>query len=91
MSQAERPRNYDTFMHCEECSSMIGKNMFFCNNTKMGTPVLCHVAYHNEFHNRKYTETEEDDNELLYYFLDVMLCYSSALPVRVCESHRTHF
>ena len=56
---ANRPRGYDTFMRCEECSANHGKDMFFCNNSKSKKPVLCHLAYHNKYHSKKYCHTTE--------------------------------
>ena len=53
-SKAKRPRSYDTVMRCEECSALRQKNMFFCNDTKKGVPTLCHIAFHNKYHNKKY-------------------------------------
>ena len=52
-SKAKRKRSYDTFMRCEECSAMEGKNRFFCNDHKKGAAVHCHEAYHNKYHNKK--------------------------------------
>ena len=57
-SKAKRPRSYDTFMRCEECSAERNKNVFFCNDTKNGKPVLCHIAFHNKYHNKKYNTTK---------------------------------
>ncbi|KAL7526484.1 hypothetical protein ACHAXR_001514 [Thalassiosira sp. AJA248-18] len=53
-SQAMVKRTYDTYMRCEECSARLGKNMFLCNGTKSGKPVLCHIAFHTKYHNKKY-------------------------------------
>ena len=47
-------RPYKTFMRCEECSAEIGKEIYLCNNTKSGEPVLCHIAHHSRYHNRNY-------------------------------------
>ena len=52
-SAAERKRSYLTFMRCEECSAVAGKDMFFCNDTKSKKPCLCHLAYHTKYHAKK--------------------------------------
>ena len=31
-----------------------GKDIVLCNNVKNGTPVLCHVAYHQKYHTVAY-------------------------------------
>ena len=56
VNKEKRSRSYDTFMRCEECSAMLGKDMFFCNNTKGGKPCVCHLDYHNKYHNTKYCD-----------------------------------
>mmetsp|Transcript_29715 Transcript_29715/g.54805 ORF Transcript_29715/g.54805 Transcript_29715/m.54805 type:complete len:295 (+) Transcript_29715:1717-2601(+) len=33
-SKAKRPRNYDTYMRCDECSALRGKDMFFSVTTQ---------------------------------------------------------
>ena len=57
-SKAQRRRNRETYMICEECSVLAGKPIYLCNDTinvdkktSKGTPVLCHMAYHNMMHN----------------------------------------
>ena len=57
-SKAQRRRNRETYMICEECSVLAGKPIYLCNDTinvdkktSKGTPVLCHLAYHNMMHN----------------------------------------
>ena len=57
-SKAKVPRSHQTCMRCEECSALRNKNVFFCNDTKKGVPVLCHIAYHNKYHNKKYNSTK---------------------------------
>ena len=57
-SKAKRKRNYETFMHCEECSVKTGCNIFLCNQTKNGVPVSCHVAYHKRNHNAAFPSDE---------------------------------
>ncbi|KAL7525349.1 hypothetical protein ACHAXR_000966, partial [Thalassiosira sp. AJA248-18] len=52
----KRKRSYSTYMRCEECSARLGKNIFLCNNVKKGVPVLCHLAYHNKYHNKQYDD-----------------------------------
>ena len=53
-SKAKRPRRYDTFMRCEECSAIAKKDVFLCNDHKKGTAVHCHEAFHTKYHNKKY-------------------------------------
>ncbi|KAL7528337.1 hypothetical protein ACHAXR_002389 [Thalassiosira sp. AJA248-18] len=55
-SIAKRKRNFDTFMRCEEWSARLGKNVMLCNNVKSGVPILCHLAYHNKYHNKQYED-----------------------------------
>ena len=50
----KRPRPYDTYMQCEECSARHGKTMRFCNNIKSGTLVHCHEEYHNKYCNKTF-------------------------------------
>jgi hypothetical protein len=52
----KKPRTYETSMRCEECSAMLEKNVFLCNDTKKGVPILCHQAYHKKYHNKKYQD-----------------------------------
>ena len=58
VSTAERPRSYDTTMRCEECSALLGKDMFFCNNTKKGVTVHCHETYHIKYCNKKHSKPQ---------------------------------
>jgi hypothetical protein len=44
----KRKRGFDGFMRCVECSVLKGKNVYFCNTTKRGTPVVCHWRYHTK-------------------------------------------
>ena len=46
----KRRRSYNTFMKCEECSAESGKNVYFCNDSKSGVPVLCHQRHHVRNH-----------------------------------------
>ena len=41
---------YDTFMLYEECSDVLGEDMYFCNGNKSGKSLNCHLAYHNKHH-----------------------------------------
>ena len=53
-SKAKQPRPYDGFHICEECTALRGKDVHFCNSSKKGVPVLCHMAYHNKHHSKNY-------------------------------------
>ena len=41
-------RGHDTRMRCEECSAEKQRNVFYCNDTKKGTVVNCHLRHHDE-------------------------------------------
>ena len=53
---AGKSHGYDTFMRCEECSALEGRDVYLCNGTKgkkKGSTTrwevcLCHVGYNNE-------------------------------------------
>ena len=49
ISQAKEKRSYDTYMRCEQCTLEHDKSMYFCNDTKKGKPVLCHMLYHQQY------------------------------------------
>jgi hypothetical protein len=53
---ADRKKSFRTSIQCEECSAEQGKDVFLCNDTKSGKPVLCHLAYHKKYHDKKYTD-----------------------------------
>jgi hypothetical protein len=46
VGEQKQKRSFLTFMRCEECSSDLMNGMFFCNVTKKGIPVLCHIVFH---------------------------------------------
>jgi hypothetical protein len=59
LSTGKRKRGYDSFMRCEECSIVEGKDIFFCNTQKAGhvegdeekrNTCLCHLEYHTKYH-----------------------------------------
>ena len=53
-SSVNRKRSYKTTMRCEECSVSEGRDVYLCNDVKNGIPILCHLAYHNSKHNKRY-------------------------------------
>jgi hypothetical protein len=52
-SKAACPRRPETHMRCEECSALLGKNIFLCNGYKAGKVYSCHLQYHSKYHTQK--------------------------------------
>jgi hypothetical protein len=42
-----------TYMHCEECSIKMGKDVHLSNSYLKGMPVNCHQSYHIYHHNKQ--------------------------------------
>eukprot|EP00956_Cyclotella_meneghiniana_P033550 scaffold96912_cov61-Cyclotella_meneghiniana.AAC.1 len=51
---AKRKRTAETYMYCEECSAAAGKTIYLCNVGKKDSKSVCHMAYHQKYHNKKY-------------------------------------
>jgi hypothetical protein len=60
-SKSKVPRCYETNMRCEECTVLLGRDIFLCNGTKglvegekrTWKVCLCHVEYHKLMFNNK--------------------------------------
>ena len=52
-SLAKRKRGNQMFHHCEECSAVKGKPVYFCNKNNKGQRRTCHMTYHQRHHSKE--------------------------------------
>ena len=55
----KRGRPKATYMHCKECTAVLRKVMYLCNNKIGGDIAFCHIKHHNKFQCKKYLAQQE--------------------------------